>query len=68
MFEYNKKFWEHIFDSDSEDVEPNRTYYAVGIIAGISAGGLIGWLIGYTVPIAALGGALGMWIGNQFER
>ena len=32
MFEYNKKYWERMFESDDEDVKPNRTWYAAGIL------------------------------------
>lgn len=68
VFEYNKKFWENMFEPDDEDVKPNKTWYMPGILIGLAAGTLAGILLGYIVPLAALGGALGMWIGNHFER
>ena len=68
MFEYNKKYWERMFESDDEDVKPNRTWDAAGILIGLGLGALIGALLHQTVPLMALGGALGMWIGNRFER
>lgn len=57
-----------MFESDDEDVKPNRTWYAAGILIGLGLGALIGALLHQTVPLMALGGALGMWIGNRFER
>lgn len=68
MFEYNKKFWENIFEPNDEDVKPNKTWYMLGILIGLAVGALAGILLGHVGPLAALGGTLGMWIGNQFER
>lgn len=70
MFEYNKKFWERYFtaDEDTQEETPHQTYYMLGIAVGLVLGGLAGYLCGHTVPLAALGAAAGMWIGNCFKR
>ena len=65
MFEYNKRFWARMFENDDEPEEPNTTYYAAGIVTGLIVGALAGWLLNCLVPMAALGGSLGMWIGNK---
>ena len=69
MFEYNKNFWEKFFSADdTEDEIPHKTYYMLGITIGFIFGGTAGYLFGCPAPLAALGAALGMWIGNEFER
>lgn len=69
MFEYNKNFWEKFFSADdSEEEVPHKTYYMLGIAIGFVLGGTVGFLFGYPVPLAALGAAFGMWIGNEFKR
>ena len=69
MFEYNKNFWENFFaPKSSEEEQPHKTYYMLGIALGLVLGGAVGYFLGYTVPLAALGAALGMWLGNTFER
>lgn len=68
MFEYNKNFWERFFSADDTEEKPHRTHYALGIAIGLVVGGIAGCFLGYMVPLAALGAALGMWLGNEFER
>lgn len=68
MFEYNKRFWQRMFEADDEPSEPNKTYYGTGMVAGILLGGIAGYFLGSTVPLATLGGFLGLWIGNTYDR
>ncbi len=68
MFEYNKQAWERLFRSeDSEPTEPNQTHYMLGITVGLIVGGIAGYFLNCPIPLATLGAALGMWIGNEFE-